>query len=239
MRHGKFGRTLGRHTNHQIAMRRNQAVALFTHGQITTTLPKAKSLKPFVEKLISAAKKNDLASRRRVIRMLGRDHLMLKDEDAEGVERNMYGEIRTRGGRKQAPRVVRHLFEEIAPRYADRDGGYTRIIKLARYRIGDGADLCVLQLVGEEEGPQVSGQFSRRREQANRRMEFAAQRRKGGKTEAEAGGAAVAEPEAPAPAEAPAPDTAETVEAPRDAQAAQQPAGDESGGPTPDEPRNG
>jgi len=211
MRHGKFGRTLGRHTNHQIALRRNLAIALFTHGQITTTIPKAKSVKPFVERIISAAKKGDLASRRRVIKMLGRDQIMMQDEEAEGVDRNMYGEIRSRGGRRQAPRVVKHLFEEIAPRYTDRDGGYTRIIRLARHRIGDGSDLCVLQLVGDEEGPQVSGDYSRRREKANRRMEFAAKLRKGGKAEAaeadaapvaeDAAATAVAEPEAEAPAE--------------------------------------
>lgn len=211
MRHGKYGRTLGRHTNHQIALRRNLAIALFTHGQITTTIPKAKSVKPFVERIISAAKKGDLASRRRVIKMLGRDQIMMQDEEAEGVDRNMYGEIRSRGGRRQAPRVVKHLFEEIAPRYTDRDGGYTRIIRLARHRIGDGSDLCVLQLVGDEEGPQVSGDYSRRREKANRRMEFAAKLRKGGKAEAaeadaapvaeDAAATAVAEPEAEAPAE--------------------------------------
>ncbi|NBC10898.1 MAG: 50S ribosomal protein L17 [Planctomycetes bacterium] len=211
MRHGKYGRTLGRHTNHQIALRRNLAIALFTHGQITTTIPKAKSVKPFVERIISAAKQGDLASRRRVIKMLGRDQIMMQDEEAEGVDRNMYGEIRSRGGRRQAPRVVKHLFEEIAPRYTDRDGGYTRIIRLARHRIGDGSDLCVLQLVGDEEGPQVSGDYSRRREKANRRMEFAAKLRKGGKAEAaeadaapvaeDAAATAVAEPEAEAPAE--------------------------------------
>jgi len=241
MRHGKFGRTLGRHTNHQIALRRNLAIALFTHGQITTTIPKAKSVKPFVEKLISAAKRGDLASRRRVIKMLGRDQIMMQDEEAEGVERNMYGEIRTRGGRRQAPRIVKHLFEEIAPRYTDRDGGYTRIIRLARHRIGDGSDLCVLQLVGDEDGPQVSGDYSRRREKANRRMEYAARLRKG--TKAEDAGAATATAEAEASAdestvaveEAPAPETAETVEQPRPEEAAEQAPGDESGGPAPED----
>jgi len=216
MRHGKFGRTLGRHTNHQIALRRNLAIALFTHGQITTTIPKAKSVKPFVEKLISAAKQGDLASRRRVIKMLGRDQIMMQDEEAEGVERNMYGEIRTRGGRRQAPRIVKHLFDEIAPRYTDRDGGYTRIIRLARHRIGDGSDLCVLQLVGDEEGPQVSGDYSRRREKANRRMEFAAKLRKAGKAEAVTEEASEADASAVAVAAEPeaAPETApETTEA--------------------------
>lgn len=154
-------------------MWRNMAVSLFTHGQITTTLPKAKSLKPLVEKLISAAKKGDLASRRRVIKALG-DPIMIRKETDDEVKRNRYGEVV--GG----PKVVKVLFEQIAPKYADRTGGYTRIIKLAKHRIGDGASLCVLQLVGndDESGPQVSGQYSRRRDKANRRMERAAKLRK-------------------------------------------------------------
>lgn len=201
MRHRKMGRTLGRKTNHRTAMFRNMAVSLFTHGQITTTVPKAKAVKPFVEKLITAAKQGDLAARRRVIKELGRDHLMVRGDDDENVERNAYGEIVTKGGKRQAPRVVKHLFDEIAPRYADRDGGYTRIIKLAQHRIGDGADLCVLQLVGNEEGPQVSGLFSRRREKANKRMVRAAELRKGAgsdeaaptETEEEAGTAVAVE----------------------------------------------
>lgn len=186
MRHRVAGYKLGRKTQHRRAMWRNMAVSLLTHGQITTTLPKARSVQPFVEKLISAAKKGDLASRRRAMKMLGQDRILIRGEDDENVERNQYGELARAGGRLQAPRIVKHLFEEIGPRYADRAGGYTRIIKLARHRIGDGADLCVLQLVGEEEGgPQVAGQFSRRREKANRRMEFAAQRRKGAKPQQE------------------------------------------------------
>ena len=182
MRHRAAGRTLGRKTNHRTAMWRNMAVSLFTHGQITTTLPKAKSVKPFVEKLITAAKKGDLASRRRVIAELGGDRRLVRSEDDEDVVRNKYGEIR------KAPRVVKHLFDEIAPRYADRAGGYTRIIKLAKHRIGDGADLCVLQLVSDDDsGPQVSGRYSRRREQANNRMQRAAALRKsaGGATAVE------------------------------------------------------
>lgn len=195
MRHRVAGRTLGRRTNHRIAMWRNMSVALFTHGQITTTVPKAKSLKPFVEKLITAAKKGDLASRRRVISQLGGDRIMVRHEDDDNVERNKYGEI------TNAPRVVKHLFDEIAPRYADRTGGYTRIIRLGKHRIGDGSDLCVIQLVSNEDsGPQVSGQGSRRRDKANRRMEFAAALRKG-----------AAESEAPAEAEAEEAETADTA----------------------------
>ncbi|QQE11423.1 50S ribosomal protein L17 [Planctomycetota bacterium] len=178
MRHKIAGRKLGRNTSHRKAMWRNMAVSLFTHGQITTTVPKAKSLKPFVEKLITAAKKGDLASRRRVIAALGSNRIMIRSEDDENVPRNKYGEI-SKVERKAAPKVVKHLFEEIAPKFADRNGGYTRIVKLGKHRIGDGADLCVIMLVGDEDtGPQVGGQLSRRRDKANKRMEFAAKLRK-------------------------------------------------------------
>jgi len=217
MRHKVYGRKLGRKTNHRLAMRRNMAVSLFTHGQITTTLPKAKSVKPFVEKLITAAKRGDLASRRQVTRMLGQDHLVVRGEEDESVQRNAYGEIATKGGKRQAPRIVKHLFEEIAPKYADRDGGYTRIIKLATYRIGDGADLCVLQLVGDEDGPQVSGQHSRRREKANRRMERAAKLRKGASASPEDASASVEEADTVTAVEVAPDETAEataTEEAP-------------------------
>ena len=252
-RHRIAGRTLGRKTNHRIAMFRNMAVSLFTHGQITTTLPKAKAVKPFVEKLITAAKQGDLAARRRVTAELGYDRIMVQSEDADGLVRSTTRPNRPGGyaGKLLAgPKIVKHIFEEIAPRYTDRTGGYTRIIKLARHRIGDGSDLCVLQLVGDPEsegGPQVSGQFSRRREKMNKRMEYAARLRKGekgGKAEAE-GGAAAAVAEAPGGSaggedeQAPenAPDTSETVEEPREDSPTDP--GDESGGPTPDEQKNG
>ena len=172
MRHNVYGRKLGRKPNHRIALRRNQAVALFTHGQITTTIPKAKALQPFVERLITKARKADLHNRRLVLAALGGDKPMMQEEEAEGVERNRFGEL------VKAPKIVRHLFEDIAPRYANRDGGYTRIIKLNRRRIGDGTQLCVIQLVGDEEGPNVSGSAGGRRSKANRRNEFAAARRK-------------------------------------------------------------
>ena len=194
MRHKVAGYKLGRNTAHRKAMWRNMAVSLFTHGQITTTVPKAKSLQPFVEKLITIAKKGDLTARRRLIAALGNPIIVRNDQD-EDVVRNAYGEVV--GG----PRLVKKIVEEIAPKYADRNGGYTRIIKLGKHRIGDASDLCVIQLVsGEEEGPQVSGQYSRRREKANRRMEFAAKLRKGAaaeaKQEAPAEEAPAAEPEA-------------------------------------------
>ncbi|MEM6749160.1 MAG: 50S ribosomal protein L17 [Planctomycetota bacterium] len=218
MRHNVRGRTLGRKTNHRRAMWRNMAVSLFTHEQITTTIPKAKSVQPFVEKLITQARKGDLDSRRRVISALGGNKLMVANDEDEAVNelRNRYGELDKRG-RLKAPRVVHKLCEEIAPRYADRAGGYTRIIKLGAHRLGDGADLCVLQLVSDDDsGPQVRSR-GLRRARARKRMEFAAALRKGdgagsGKSEQEASAqiddgaaAAAAEPPAEAPAESEAP----------------------------------
>ena len=225
MRHRVHGRTLGRKTNHRTAMWRNMAASLFMHGQITTTLPKAKSVQPLVEKIITAAKKGDLAARRRVIQALGGDRIIVRNDEDETVERNSYGEVT--GGQK----LVKYIVEELAPQYADRQGGYTRIIKLSKHRIGDASDLCVLMLVGTEEGdgPQIAGQFSRRRDKANKRMEFAAKLRKGDTPETpEESIAAASESEVPAEevgaeetatavaeAEAPAtePETSETPEA--------------------------
>lgn len=205
MRHRIAGYKLGRDTEHREAMWRNMAIALFTHGQITTTVPKAKSVRPYVEKLITSARRGDLASRRRVIKKLGNPLLIdfdpteldkddLKLKQSEGYRINSYREV------MHGPRVVKKLFDDIAPRYADRPGGYTRIVRLGKHRIGDGGDLCVLQLVGgdDESGPQVSGQYSRRRDKANHRMEVAAKLRKSpaGQPKAQAdGGDKADEPE--------------------------------------------
>jgi large subunit ribosomal protein L17 len=102
--------------------------------------------------------------------------------DAGDIEFNRYGEVR------KAPRLVQHIMTEVAPKFSDRDGGYTRIVRTGRHRLGDGTDLVILQLVGEEDGPELSGDFSGRRTKANRRAAFAAKLRKG----AAAGDAAVA-----------------------------------------------
>jgi large subunit ribosomal protein L17 len=163
-----MGRTLGRKTNHRLATFRNMSVALLTHGQITTTLPTAKAVQPFVERLISAAKKGDVASRRRVIALLGNDKPMLVAEEGEGIERNKYGEL------TKSPKVVPHLFDTLAGQFKDRNGGYTRIIKLARHRIGDGASLVVLQLVGAEDKRVAGNGALPRRKKGFKRAAFAA-----------------------------------------------------------------
>ena len=173
-----------------MALRRNMTQSLFEHGKIRTTLPKALEVQPFAEKLITIARKGDLHARRQVISYL-RDR-RLTDEDQEFI-------LNERG---RATTVVQKLFNEIAPRFADRPGGYTRIIKLADYRIGDGGDLVLLQLLGDEaesapSSPRKSAGYRRQRNE--RRFQFAKRALKGAPA---AGGSAaataVAEPEADA-----------------------------------------
>lgn len=119
MRHMKRGRKLSRTSSHRKAMYRNMVAALFTHGRIITTPAKAKEARPFAEKLITLAKKgaDNLAARRRAIQLL------------------------------HDPALVRSLFEDLGVRYKDRNGGYTRILHLARTRIGDGARQVLFELV--------------------------------------------------------------------------------------------
>ncbi|MFK7882689.1 MAG: 50S ribosomal protein L17 [Phycisphaerales bacterium] len=200
MRHRKAGFKLNRTTAHRQAMLRNMAASLFEHGQITTTIPKAKALQPFVEKIVTKAKRGDIHARRGVISMLGQDRQAFAwahipknatEEERERIEsqraftegffdlpasdqieRNRYGEVR------KAPKLVRHIFDHVAPRFADRAGGYTRIVRLGRHRLGDAAELCVIQFVGNEEGPEIGGRPSTRRRQADKRTAFAAKLRK-------------------------------------------------------------
>lgn len=120
MRHAKAGRKLNRTQSHRKAMLGNLAVALIKHEQIVTTLPKAKELKPFVEKLITLGKKGDLHARRQAYAKLPDKQWAAK------------------------------LFDTLAPRYAERNGGYTRVLK-AGFRYGDSAPLAVIELVDRDE----------------------------------------------------------------------------------------
>ncbi len=121
MRHLKAGRTLNRSASHRHALMRNLARALFAHDRIITTVAKAKEVRPFVEKLITLAKKNTLHARRLAVARL---------HDKE---------------------MVAKLFTEIAPRYADRPGGYTRIIKRHERRLGDAGHTAFIELLKEGE----------------------------------------------------------------------------------------
>ena len=185
MRHRIHGKQLCRDSEHRTAMLRNLAAGLFEHGQIETTLPKAKAVQPFVEKIITTAKRGDFNARRRIEQLINdrKIHAWVADSnvpdaakqndffdlpDVGDIEFNRYGDVR------KAPRLVQHILTVVAPKFADRDGGYTRIIKIGKHRFGDGTDLVILQLVGEEEGPQIGGGDSRRRIQKQRRRDFAA-----------------------------------------------------------------
>lgn len=145
---------MSRTSEHRLAMRRNMVASLFEHETISTTIQKAKEVKPFAEKLITLAKSGTLAARRQAIAMLGNRDIV-SDEDGNVVKKGT---------------VVGKLFSEIGPRYLDRRGGYTRIIRLPMKRLGDNGQLVLLQLVGEEEGSEKharkpAGKGARRRAQ--------------------------------------------------------------------------
>jgi len=120
MRHRKQGRKLNRTSSHRRAMFRNMATALLKHEQIKTTLPKAKDLRPIVERLITLGKRGDLHARRQAL------------------------------GYIQDDKIVRKLFETLGPRYAERSGGYTRVLK-AGFRYGDSAPVAYIELVDRDE----------------------------------------------------------------------------------------
>lgn len=184
MRHKVSGKQLCIKEDHRRAMIRNLAAGLFEHGQIETTMAKAKMVQPFVEKLITTAKQKTLASRRQVTARLPDRKVFAWIADpnvpearkssefwelpaVESIEFNRYGEVR------KAPRLVEHLLTKVAPKFADRAGGYTRIVKLDKRRVGDGTDLVLLQLVGSESGSQISGRAGHRRKRADKRAAFA------------------------------------------------------------------
>src|SRR5476649_2948252 len=129
MRHGKVHRKLNRTAEHRKAMFGNMCAALIKHEQITTTLPKAKDLRPIIEKLVTLGKRGDLHARRKAI-----------------------SEIRDVA-------MVKKLFDVLGPRYKDRHGGYTRVLK-AGFRHGDSAPVAVIEFVdrdveakGKDSGP--------------------------------------------------------------------------------------
>jgi len=131
MRHRVAGRHLSRTSEHRLALRRNMVASLFEHETISTTLEKAKEVRGFAEKLITLGKMGTLPARRRAIAMLNNRGIYV-EEDGKMVKKGT---------------VVGKLFSEIGPRYLERSGGYTRIIKLPKCRLGDGGKLVLLQLV--------------------------------------------------------------------------------------------
>jgi large subunit ribosomal protein L17 len=145
MQHNRAGRKLRRTTPHRLAMFSNQLASLMTHERIQTTISKAKELRPLAEKLITTAKNDDVAARRRVYRWIP-DHS-----------------------------TVKRVFETIAPRFVDRPGGYTRILKLGARR-GDAAEAAILEFVdfkfeAKEKGPRKESLSDRARRMSGGRVE--------------------------------------------------------------------
>ncbi|MCH2136393.1 MAG: 50S ribosomal protein L17 [Phycisphaerales bacterium] len=190
MRNKINGKQLGRDSEHRRAMLRNLAAGLFEHGQIETTGPKARAVQPFIERIITIARRGGLKARRQIEARLNDRHIhtwvadpnvpdsrkhndFFDLPDGDQIQFNRYGEVR------KAPRLVQHIMTTIADRFRDRDGGYTRIVQTGRNRLGDGTDIVVLQLVGDEDGPRIGGGTSSRRRAADRRTAFAASLRKG------------------------------------------------------------
>ena len=136
MRHRVAYRKLGRVTEHRISMLRNQASALLKYEHIQTTVPKAKDLRPFVEKIISIAKRSLDAP--------------AGSSRAVTARRRVFADIHDR-------EVVTKLFDTIAPRYTERNGGYTRLLRLG-HRRGDAADLASVELVGSEYNPNAEAE---------------------------------------------------------------------------------
>jgi large subunit ribosomal protein L17 len=132
MRHRVVGRRLSVTPSHRLAILRNLSQSLIEHGEIKTTLPKAKELVRFIEPLITQAKKGTLHARRLVISRLN-DRLMADAADPEMLADDT---------------VVQKLFKDIGPHFKDRNGGYTRIVKTSQWRIGDAGDIVIVQLVG-------------------------------------------------------------------------------------------
>lgn len=230
MRHRVRFRSLSRTSSHRLSLRRSMAQSLFEHGSVTSTIQKVKEVRPFVEKLITLARDahgGSLAARKRIIAMLNDRAIIPAEHFEDYVQRSDAGRhkvLRARSGRRYrtgepkpglaytAESVVHRLINDVAPRYADRPGGYTRIIKLARPRIGDGGDRAILQLVGGEEAPTglTKPEKTARRRRAEARYAFAARAlRSRGKSSPDKPAAEKSEPK-PEPA-AETPDTDATT----------------------------
>jgi len=164
MRHNVAHRKLGRVTEHRIALLRNQATALLRHERIETTLPKAKELRPFVERLITIAKRG-VAGGAENGKALHARRLVLRDVHDKDV--------------------VSKLFDSLAPRFAERPGGYTRILRLG-FRRGDSAEVAQIELVGSEYDPNAEAgkpqaEAAKPKKGVGDRLKAAAQRMRGKK----------------------------------------------------------
>ena len=170
MRHRVAHRKLGRVTEHRISMLRNQATALLKYEHLETTVPKAKELRPFVERLITVAKRG-LAAGEANGRVLNARRLVMEDlQDRD---------------------VVSKLFDTIAPRFASRPGGYTRLLRIG-YRKGDAAEIAQVELIGSEFDPNAkveapAEEAKPKSKGVGGRLRAAAERLRGGKKDEDGG----------------------------------------------------
>jgi len=144
MRHLKRGRKLGRNASHRTALKRNLLLGLFAHERITTTIPKAKELRPFVERLITLAKRG-VATGDKAKALHARRLVMARLGPVAKVE------LLDHKGNSLGDTVIGKLFDVLAPRYKDRPGGYTRIMKLTKRRLGDAGETAFIELLKEGE----------------------------------------------------------------------------------------
>lgn len=148
MRHAKAGDRLGVLPSHRVALLRNLTLALIEHGQIKTTTRRAKAMRWYAEHVVTLAKRGDLASRRQIVKLLG------------STQTGKPGHNRIR-------LALDKVYSEIAPRFKDRQGGYTQIYRLAQPRVGDCAPMCLIQyLPGPEEAKVKPGKASDKKEKA-------------------------------------------------------------------------
>jgi large subunit ribosomal protein L17 len=144
MRHRKRGRKLGVSGSHRKAMGRNMIQALIDHERIVTTIEKAKQFQPLAEKVIHLSKTDTLNNMRRAVKLAGNRKL---ENAVTATETAGEGKDKVVKTRAIASTTLQKLFKDVGPRNKDRNGGYTRIVRMARRRVGDNANQCIFELV--------------------------------------------------------------------------------------------
>lgn len=222
MRHRLHFRKLNRTAEHRWALRRNMAQSFFEHGRLVTTLPKAKNLQPFLERLITLAVESrtragrrdaagSLGSRRRIDKLMG-DRVVIPAQHRSAYvqlsDASRAKTLRMASGRRYrtgeprgrldftADSAVHCLIQRVAGRMEGRKGGYTRLIRLAEVRLGDAAPLAMLQLVGDETAPLsvTKPKKSARRRRADSRYALAIQLTKASSSRSKSSETATSEP---------------------------------------------
>jgi len=204
MRHRVANRKLNRSPSHRRALLRNMAQSMIQHGRVRTTLTKAKTLRPVMERLVTLsrqARAGDIGARRRIHRLLSDRSMIPADRQGEYDDLPLAKRAKTlraatgrrhRTGKPKgklaftAETVTHRLIYEVSPRFDERQGGYTRIVKLPSRRVGDAGWEAVLEFVGQEEAPTglTRGVKTARRRRADARYALAVQLTRGGKSRA-------------------------------------------------------